>query len=113
MARGGLPGTQAEDKLRLLASDPAAYYDAVMAKLGEESELGRKLLAARHGASGSKDVAGNYLRQVVASIEQVLRGPLVSHIVRDPGLLLYGISDEEDAAAHVQGFDDGSGLVLA
>src|SRR5690348_2835203 len=111
MAHEGLPATQAEDKLRLLASDRAAQYDSLMVKLGEDSEAGRKL--ADQTGRGSKDISGEYLGQIVASIERALRGPLASHIVRDPGLLRYGISDEEDAAAHVQGFDDGSGLVLA
>src|SRR5215470_655624 len=105
MGRDGLPSIQAEDRLRLLASDRAAQYDSLMAKLGENSEVGRKVLAALQTGTGSKDVPGQYLKQVAASIEQALRGPLASYIVRDPGLLRYGISDEEDATANVQGFD--------
>ena len=113
MCREGPSSTQAEEKLRLFASDRAAQFDSLLAKLGEDSEQGRKLLAAHQTGSGSKDVLGEYLTQVVDSIERALRGPLASHLVRDPGLLRFGISDEEDAAAHVQGFGDGSGLVLA
>jgi hypothetical protein len=114
MGHRGLSSTQADEKLRLLTSDRAAQFASLIAKLGEDSQVGRELLAERQAAGGSKDVPEEYLRHhVVASIEQALRGPLASYVRRDPGQLRYGISDEDDAAAHVQGFDDGSGLVVA
>jgi hypothetical protein len=106
-----MPETLAQQALKSLATDRAAQYDHLIARLGEDSEISANLAKSRQAAGGSKDAVNPYMEAVATSILTALRGPLAPRTVRDTEPLMFGSVAEESAAAWVEGFDDGSALV--